>query len=581
MSNAHGRRALSLKRALISLVSLGLALSVSGCVGIPMSGPVTTGNVIDDELFVDPDFLPSGPRNGATQQEILLDFVQAATNPQDDYSIARQFLATNIRAKWNPNAGVAIRRNANNPVTAGSNHLDYTITTSARIDGDGRYSEDPDLGSQTLSFGFTNEGGEWRINEVADGIVLSEDNFDVVFSSHALYFFDPTYTYLVPDVRWFPNSNPIATRIASSLVKGQASWLAQGVLVSEFPSGTTLGDVVSVTSGTATVDLSEEARAASNVQRERMRQQLSASLANVRTVSSVVLTIGGVPLPIKDSGAVPAVKQPQVNSNSLIRYTNDDDDGEKVDEFGFVSGNEITPLEPMSTGVIAINATEATLGPGGATLAALAADGVWAIRASGDDPLRVDARNNLIAPSVDTAGYIWTVRGVNAASIRVANYKGVSHDVDTTTVPSGARIVSIDVSRDGTRILLYLDTDSGPKLLVAGIVRNADNLPERLGEPQELPIDRLEPIDATWVSDETVATISRSGADAVVSSHEIGGPGITLGRLEGGTAIVGGNGGSDGLRVLTTDGELYKPRGNSWQRTGTDASFIATQQTQQ
>jgi hypothetical protein len=48
--------------------------------------------------------------------------------------------------------------------------------------------------------------------------------------------------------------------------------------------------------------------------------------------------------------------------------------------------------------------------------------------------------------------------------------------------------------------------------------------------------------------------------------------------LDGGTAIVGGNGASDGLRVLTSDGDIFRPRGTSWQRTGISAEMLGTQQ---
>ena len=556
---------------LASLVAgaVTVAALLAGCVGIPMSGTVTQGDEISEEGPVDVGFRPSGPREGATQQELLVDFIQAATNPQSDYQTARSFLAQSIRSKWNPDAGVSIRRSGGTPTVVSDDMLDYTITTSARIDADGRYTEDTDLGSQTLEFGFVKEDGQWRLNRLADGIVLSEDNFDAVFTSHALYFFDPSYTFLVPDVRWFANSQRLPTRIASALVKGQAGWLSQGVLVSEFPTGTALGDVVTVISGTATVDLSEEVREASNAQRERMRQQLSASFSNVRTVSSVVLTIGGVPLPINETGAAQAIKQPLVDANPLVL---------SEDGFGFVSNRRVTPLEPISDGITAIDAGAASLGVGKSIAVARAADGVYVISASGADPLRIDDRAGLINPSIDTTSFVWSARRASTASITAFRPTGEAFPVDTSTLPADASIVSMDVSRDGTRILLYLNTDSGPVLGVAGIIRQDNSVPDRLGEFVQLPIDRLAPIDATWASPQSIATLSLNGSNAVVTTHEIGGPSEVIGRVSGGQSIVGGNGGTDGLWVLTSEGELYKPRGNSWQDTGVDASFLATQQ---
>ena len=565
-------RSLRARAAAVVAAALTAAVLLAGCVGIPTSGTVVTGGEINEDVDLPVGFLPEGPRDGATQQEILLDFVQAATNPQNDYSIARQFLADTIRTKWNPDARVAIRSSGGPPTTVSDTTLDYTITTSARIDADGRYFEDQELSSQPLEFGFVMQDGEWRISEAEDGIVLSEDNFDVVFSSHALYFFDPSYTFLVPDIRWFPNSSRIAARISAALVKGQADWLAQGVLVSEFPSGTTLGaDGVSVASGIATVDLSDEARDASNVQRERMRLQLSASLADVRTVSSVVLTVAGVPLPINNSGASQATRQPTVDPNPLVRVD---------DEFGFISGRDVEPLQPLSDAVVDIGATAAVLAAGQATVAALASDGVSVIRVSSTTgPLLVDDRSGLVTPTIDGVGFVWSAQSRSTKTITTFSLSGTQYQLDSSTLtPLNGTIVSMDLSRDGSRILLYLSTPSGPRLVVAGVIRREDNVPDRLGAFIDLPIDRSAPIDAAWVSDSAVATLSQSGSDAVVTSLDIGGPSRVLGRVAGGTTIVGGNLGTDGIRVLTDQGDLFKPRGNGWQQTGITASFLATQQ---
>jgi len=565
-------KTLRVRAAAVLAAAVAAMVLLAGCVGIPTSGAVVTGGEINEDVDLPVGFLPSGPRDGATQQEILLDFVQAATNPQNDYSIARQFLADNIRSEWNPDARVAIRSSGGAPTTVSETELDYTITTSASIDADGRYFEDPELSSQTLEFGFVQQDGEWRINAAEDGIVLSEDNFDVVFTSYALYFFDPSYAFLVPDVRWFPNSSRIASRISAALVRGQADWLAQGVLVSEFPSGTTLGpDGVSVASGIATVDLSDEARDASNVQRERMRQQLSASLADVRTVSSVVITVAGVPLPINDSGTRRATKPPALDANPLVRVE---------DQFGFVSGLTVEPLQPLSDAVVEINANAAVLSAGQATVAARARNGVYVIRVSGNGPLLIDNRPGLVKPTIDSVGFVWSAQARSTRSITTFSLSGTEHPLDSSTLtPLSGTIVSMDLSRDGSRLLLYLSTPGGPRLVVAGVIRSEDNVPDRLGAFIDLPIDDgLAPIDAAWITDSSVATLSHSGSDAVVTALDLGGPARVIGRVAGGTTIVGGNGGADGIRVLTDQGDLFKPRGNGWQQTGINASFLATQQ---
>ncbi len=119
----------------------------------------------------------------------------------------------------------------------------------------------------------------------------------------------------------------------------------------------------------------------------------------------------------------------------------------------------------------------------------------------------------------------------------------------------------------------------GARLIVAGIIRQ-DNVPVSLGAPLELAVGTGTPLDATWVDDRTVATISADGeASALVTAFTIGGPSLSLGRVDGARTISGGNGGTDGLRVLAADGSIWRPRGSEgWVATDITASFLGTKQ---
>lgn len=546
----------------IGLVAVVLALS--GCVGIPTSGGVVTGGIIDDRL--EPDFfvLPSGPRPGSTQEEILSDFMLALRGPQSQYAIARQFLADSIADDWNPDAEAIIRTGipAMTPGAA-ENSIDYTVTSKAVVDADGRYQETPPA-SQTLSYSFVQEDGEWRISDAPDAIVLSQSSFNVVFTEQALYFFDPSYQYLVPDVRWFPARATVTSRIVRELLEGPASWLQQGVVLSSFPIATS---VVSseVVSGTATVELSSEALTASPADRERMQQQLAASL----DVSSVIMTVGGLEIVAPETGT-PAVRNPGVESAVLVGT----DEG-----FGFDTGEGPTGLGALGAQVAAAGATAATLSNDQQTVAFLSPAGVSVARAGADQPLVVDARSGLIAPSLDPFRFVWSVQGSSAGSLKVFEVDGTEHPI-ATGLPADARIVAADVSRDGTRLLVYLATSAGPQLGVAGIVRQqGTNIPTELGELLPLPAPSSTPVDATWVSDRVVATVSHGAEASPITTVEIGGPSSPLSQVSDATTIAGGNNGTDGLRVLAPDGSIWQARGSGgWVASGLTASFLATKQ---
>lgn len=550
-------------------VVLVLASSVLvGCGGIPTGGSPVAGNIIDDDFELEIGDAPQGPRDGATQEEILTDFISAATNPQNDFAVAQQFLTTDFAPDWDPDEVVRIVSGVGAAIPVSDRVMDYTFSTSASVDNLGHYSEESSAETATLRFTFALENDQWRISDAPPGIVVSENRFDNVFKQQALYFFDPSYRYLVPDVRWFPNQSRIGARVVSTLLAGPSTWLGGGVTLSAFPPGTALGpDRVTVVSGVARVDVTEEVTAANNTDRDRMRQQLSASLSSVSSVSSVEITVGGVSISIPSSGDGSANTSPQVDPLPLVL---------REGEFGFIGSGDLTPIKVLSKRVVQVGAKAATLARGGTTAAVLGDGGVYSVGSAEATPVRVDARVGLVAPSIDNLGFIWSVQRSNAAGLTAFEADGTAHDI-ASALPRGARVTAMDVSRDGARIMLYLTTTGGPRIAFAGITRQ-DSIPTGLGEIQWLPVADGIPLDAAWVDDRTVATLARSGTETVITSWPLGGPSGSLGSLEDGISIVGGNDGTAGLRVLNDDGELMRLRATVWTQTGIDASFIATQQ---
>ena len=548
-------------------IALAAMLALAGCVGIPTSGGVQTGPVINGQLAPDVVVLPSGPTAGADQRTILTDFMQAVRGPQNDYATAREFLSKSLAATWDPNASALIRSSAAtiNP-SASEDSLDYTVTSNAYVDADGRYFEQAQA-SQTLQFAFIKENGEWRISQAPSGIVLSQSSFNIVFAEQALYFFDPSNAYLVPDVRWFPSRSTVPVRIVRALLAGPASWLGQGVLSSAFPIATTLGTkTVVIEAGTATVDLSKEALTASPQQRARMRQELAATLG----AADVIMTVGGIELTAPDASGTGGVVNPVVEGPVLVGTGTD---------FGFDGGDSITAIDGLSSKLVAGGAITATLTEDKQSAAFLGGDGVAYVARIGSDPARaLDSRGGLAAPSIDPFRFVWSAQAASAATLTTFEVNGTEHPVQSG-LPADARIVSMELSRDGARILFYLATPLGPRLVVAGIIRGQGNVPTALGELVDLPVSSDSPIGAAWVNDRTVAAVSSAGDAAPVMLFELGGPSSVLGELPDAVSITGGNDSTSGLRVLRSSGEIWRPAGSGgWVNTGIKATFLGTKQ---
>ncbi|WP_439691950.1 LpqB family beta-propeller domain-containing protein [Curtobacterium sp. SP.BCo] len=552
------------------LVAVALAavtvVAVSACAAIPTDGPVRSGQTIKDESLSGVDYRPDKPIAGSDQTAILRGFIAAGTGAADDYAIARQFLASGFAEKWNPRRGVTVRQGSPAVERVGERELTYTLTASATVDSDGEYTQAVRPTSSTLTFRFTREDGEWRIAYAPDGIILSPVSFDSVFQQHALYFFDPTYRYLVPDERWFLARSSTSTRIASALLAGPADWL-QGAAVSSFPEGTQLSlNAVTIDNGTALVDLSSNALRASSEDRSRMREQLSKSLASVSTISSVAITAEGAPFSVPETGGAPeAVQNPDVDARPLV-----DDDGSvgyassggKVAELGNGLGDEIAGLKPSSFALSA-SGTGAAVGN---------EDGVFVVR--GRDHLRVDATPGLVPPSIDDVGFVWVASAKNTRTVTAYSATGATHPV-RTTLPSG-QLVSFQISRDSTRALALIQTSDGPSLYVMGVVRGSDRTPTAFGPPVRVQAATGTAVGAAWISDSDVASVGQTPSGPEIVRTTVGGQSSTLPQPDGrATTIAGGSGGSMLLRM--SDGSVVQSTGGGWVTTGVTADVLGVQ----
>src|SRR6478735_4770701 len=97
----------SSRRLAAVAVLIGVAL-LTGCATIPTSGPVQEGTGTDTDNALELDLIARGPTKGATQQEILLGFIDAAATPQDRYAVAREYLTSSFDDIWDPDAGTTI-----------------------------------------------------------------------------------------------------------------------------------------------------------------------------------------------------------------------------------------------------------------------------------------------------------------------------------------------------------------------------------------------------------------------------------------------------------------------------------------
>src|SRR3954451_20394486 len=287
-------------RLLAPVALLGALLALAGCVNIPTGGGVSKLTIDSNGGDGSLSTLPDEPVKGATQDEILAGFIRAGRSSSANYQVARDFLTDDFRAKWNPNAGALISSSPIDSVVVAPDVLQIAVTVSATVDADAHYAIADVSRTQPLQFHFAKDSkGQWRISSAPDGTILTPNRFATLFQPYDLYFFDPSFQYLVPDRRWFATpSGQVATRIVRALLVGPPDWL-KGAVVTAFPNGTELTGVPLIDQGRATVDLTSQVSSESAAGKRRMTQQLTQSLSTLGS-PAVSITVGGFPVTVTD-----------------------------------------------------------------------------------------------------------------------------------------------------------------------------------------------------------------------------------------------------------------------------------------
>ncbi|MER7796900.1 LpqB family beta-propeller domain-containing protein [Microbacterium sp. NPDC096154] len=549
-------------------VLLALVLALAGCTGLPTSGPVTAGRV-PGEAAEDPptQFFAYAPARGATPEEIVTGFVEAAISPLSSWETARLFLADSLAESWRPEAGVIVDvADDRRYEVTGDDSVTLNLTPTATVDEHGTYTTAAS-GSVELGFRLTQrEDGEWRIVEAPDGIVLDRQNFPDVYSDHRLAYFDPTWTYLVPDVRWFPTSGNTATYIVRELVDGAPSpWLA-GSVASAFAQDIDLstGAVPVDTDQVAHIELNAVAAGADTTALSRMAAQLDASLANTG-VQSVRLTIAGESSPVQVDPVQPAQTRP--DSRALVLRNG---------ELGFLSGSELTPLEGLSDAIEDMEGQidSIAVAPDRQVAAVQQSTGL-VYRVTADSPDRVDERDDLIAPVIDPFGYVWTVPADDPGAV-------VAWDPDLEPFPlaggwsEASRVHAMAMSRDGSRVAALVTVGGEQFAMVASVRRDRAGRPTGLGDAMRTAELAQPGVSIAWIEDARLGIVTSEGDEASVIEQQVGGQAERSNAPNGTRAIEFGTQDSS-VRLLGAEGLLYMRRGSSWQQTGSEVSVLATQ----
>jgi hypothetical protein len=538
---------------------------LASCAQIPRSGPVGKSKDESAGNSNAPVFFPAAPRAGASPEAVIEDFYMAGSGYEDDYPVARQYLTQAQSVTWKPDKRALVFREAQVVKTAIENEYVYQLDVAYSVDADGIATQYPAGTKESIPVTLDQVEGEWRISKVPDGTAIPEETFKVIYGAYPIYFYDPTFTYAVPDYRWFIKKKTVKS-MTSALLAGPAPYL-RGAVVSAFPSGIKLArESVPVVSGSAQVDLSaKELFDASAEDRQRMQNQLALTFRSQPDVINVQLRADQDLVRVDDDGSVlpPVVdksvpaRQTAISNGDLVRYEN----------------NRISPL-PDIRSVAGLGPHAPAESPASQTIAFLNGDKttLYAIEPGQESARQLTTRSTLTGPSFSPNDWVWTAGpGANGATEIVAfKPTGVAPGMAVPSVTitpvwlSGRTVKDFRVSREGTRALVISEANGKTAVQVAGIVRNNDGTPKDLTVPINL-VTSSAPDQGVWVNGSSVAVMAGSATETVVPellSLASGDP-QQLAPWDGPTSLSAGNGPEQIFGQ--SEAGVFQRVGNGWE----------------
>jgi hypothetical protein len=445
-------------------------LGLSGCAGIPTSSEVYYGDEISQDTstqFV--RVIARPPSLDMNPEEIVRGFLDACADPSENYGIARQYLTVESAGKWNPLTGVEIYDTSTVEVAGSSESLTIRAEKLGTISDLGRF-QSGDPGDQiSKSFGLEkNAGGQWRISNPNDGLLLSSGDVDRSFRSFSIYFLNTNLTALVTDNLLVPVSNSgAATSLVRSLLEGPSPYLSP-VATSAFPVGTTLTyGSVPITNGIAQVDLSNEILGADEVTRRAFSAQLVWTLSSLANVSAVQILVSGQPLAITNLDSLQTISDwqnisPLANSKRTILNVIR---AEKI----FSVENDTENLKYISNSPLAF----ATPNIEDTKLAIVTSDRKsLQVTSTSESKFKLAAKGDQISrPTWDRDGNLYFsdlgqgVREVMSdGSLRVVA-------VDVSTLGTSDQVKQVAVSSDGVRVAVVLSNGIQDVIAVGAIFK--------------------------------------------------------------------------------------------------------------
>lgn len=478
------------------------ALLLAGCASMPSSGEVRkVGEGAHADVDSQVRVFPSAPHKGETASDIVNGFMEATTSDEADFATAKTYLSKDLRNRWDPSAKITVLTDTTQPKEEsgtgrkeGYVMVDLSGTKAAVVDAKHAYS--PEHGNFETSFHLVKENNEWRIDDLDDGLVISDLDFKRIYHSVNMYYFaslgaDAQHTdgadkTLVADPVYLRNQSDSLVSTVGALLSGPTNWLSP-VVTTAAPAGVRLYDKAADRG--VTLDDSQHLKVRLNVSAKRLGTQnclkLAAQLYNT-VQGQAAPKLAAVDLAAADGQAVCSLPKEQAQEYSAQNLI-----GSSEQQY-YIGAQPRRLLEVASDGS-STTGTPVT-GPFGGPKADLESVAVRRdermaagvkdngrqlvvgslIEANGTfgtPALTSKAKNGLSAPSWDGFDDLWVADRDPSASRVVVLRDGGGAPIPVSVSGLTGRVESLRVASDGVRIALLVRQPDGLAKLMLGRIK--------------------------------------------------------------------------------------------------------------
>lgn len=539
------------------LMAVVASLVLAGCASVPTSGSVESVSEprSDDSGGGVPAIDPQPPVAGSSPAEVVRGFLDALQASPVSTTVARRYLTPAARAGWRPEQGTIVYDGRVEPADDASGVVAVRLVGADRFDSLGRWRGPLGASASDVRLRVVESEGEYRIANPPNALVVSRSWFAARYTPASLYFFDPGGRVLVPEPVYAPVGDARAGALVRGLLAGPSAATAD-VERSYLPAGLQVALSVPVSDdGRATVSLKGRPATLTQQQAALLFAQIAWTLRQDRSITSVSVSIDGVPVrgdesgdsrPVDDAAGFDATTTASsvlygVRGGLLVSGGRDGLDA--VDgPFGSVRLLRSAAVEASSAQAagVSLDGTRLLLGP--VSLGTRAR-----IRTL------LEGAGDLTTPAWDGQGRLWVADRSRPGRLLVDRTRGEEQPTPVTVPGLGdARIERVLVSRDGTRLVMLTRERVGgvtrDALRVARVVLSPGGRLLRILPARSLSLPSVAGgsalLDVAWAGPITLAVLvpQSPGVARVVSVGVDGsppGPEAPESAVTGGRALVG------------------------------------------